>query len=537
MTKMVDYADRKEPELLMAAVGVEKGKPLPKQHERKGYALNQRESALVLKVKEILDAAMRPKFQETEDGHFIAVIDEEVKTAAVEMCRKEKPPVDWRKALQVANRVLAGDWFSLVHTAVETDYGQMSMDELSLTEVCADVPLFMLYLLRTSRGYNGIVLPEEFPDFYFKATTLTERRKALGLTNRFKYISLQELAAVKTVQAVCTDLDRVLPGNRYYSIPSNNVSNALANIGRRAVETKKVHGGRSQLVEVKNEERGISLFHSLEAEKVVNLLSPGAARLLDLVDKFVCETGYTTNLVAISVTEYMKLRGISDRKSATEKLRKEAEALYELSAEHRNESGGFDKARYFERSAYEPYAGAVFQLSSSYLSYLQARSDWQPMLMPDSFFKLPDRGSDYFLARKICEHYRSNITSSNACSISVKKLLAVSNIISYEALADKGQASQRIIKPFTEAMDRIADTGEIDWEFAYGSRSGKSGPLSSSDLDLVYRDYEVFSSMMIHITWLNEPNYTGLKEGKAKRLAAANEPKKRRGRPRKQPQE
>lgn len=524
--------DEKLPELYMAALDQNRDAPQTKQHERKGYALSENEAELVRIVKAVLDVAMRPKFREIENGQFVAVIDDEVKAAALSICAGEKPPINWRKALQISNRVLSGKWYSLSHMAHIDSEGQMTIGDL--TSCASDFPIFRLCMLRTSEGDIGPIIPERYPEFYC-AKTLADKRKALGLSSRYKFLSLQELAAVKTVREVCGTLDKVSDAWSY-AVPSNDATNALANIGRRAVDARTVTKGKNGVVIVKNEDRGITALYPAALDKKINLLSDGAARLHDQVVSVVHAAQYSGNKVIIPLDEYMEARGLKDKKSALEKLRNETDALYQLSVEVTKADGSFDKTRLFERAKYDGRVGSGFILTGTYMAYLTEYRNRQPMHIPKSFFKLPGRGPDYFIARRICEHYRNNVGKPNANSIGVKTLLEASSIITYEALQDKGQASQKIIEPFTRALDRIADTGELDWEFAYSSRSGKKGALSAEDLDAVYRKYDTFADMMIRITWHNKPDYDGLLESKARQIAAKSQPKRKRGRPRKNPE-
>ena len=470
---------------------------------RTGYALSWDELGLIKAAHNILsDFLVEVLKEDPAATDPFVLVTEEKKQAAKKLIEEAGLKAD--RLYRIANRVLSGKWWALSNVGIYHDEGNR---------------VKLIKALTTYDGREQALPVEEWPAFY-AADTIAGKREALGIPRGCKYIDRSEIPELNLIKTLLAPV--VLDTPVFLDIPTNKLTSALS-LGRRAIDSRQIVGSkRGGQVMVKNEDRGLTLLYSLEAEKSINLLSAGPQDLLDQVNMKLHESNYASDIVTIPLKEYQELRGLKDVKTAREKLRRDTEALYALSVELKDDDpkGAFDKARFFERAMYKPYEGAVFRLTKSYHEW-QAAHALQPMQMPKEFYKLPDKGSVRQISRKLCEHARINAGGKNANTISVKALLEISTLPPYETLSDKGRASQLIINPFIEALDKLADTGAIEWTFAYASRSRKKGALSDEDLDKVYRSYDVFSSMMIRYAFKTDPDYAGLVASKRKIKAAA----------------
>lgn len=482
--------------------------PIKEKGARAGYILTLAELEQIEAAEDVLSDYVAEAILAADKG-VEALQDEAVRRGAKEALKAAG--LNPERVYTIAGKTLARKWW----TTRNADHdGKITIDEES--------GRIVKYLV-TSEGRDEAIYPN--PTFY-AAETVTARRRALGLSQAYKYIDSGLFPVLSFLRAVLAP--EKYQGAELLDVPSDVVTNALATIGRKAITEKTVAASNrgGGVVVIKNDNRGTEIVYSqrLETESKIDLTSPSAAMLLDLVNANMYSSNFAGDTVIIKPKVYREFRGLKSAAAAKAIQEKDTDTLGGITVSFTDDKGGKGKYPLFKLSYSQPNKGSVFVYNEIYLEYLKRlylQENRQPMQMPKEFYQFRGDSPTFFIARRLSEHHRTNAGNSNSHTISVKTLLECSSIIPFDELPDKWQASQRIIEPFIRALDEISATGKLEWEFAYASRSRKKGALSDNDLELVYKNYAVFSSMMIKFTFTDDPGYKGLIANKSKTRAAA----------------
>lgn len=231
-------------------------------------------------------------------------------------------------------------------------------------------------------------------------------------------------------------------------------------------------------------------------------LSPTTYRLLDALTVKFTDNGSSGTLIELPLTEYMERCGLKDKKSARAQVQTELDNLYRISINWQDTDRKSGKQKDFIKVRLCDSVGIkkgiiFFNLTPVFFNYL---SENPVMPYPKKLYRINAQynpHSFYFL-RRIAEHKNMNNGKSNEDIIAVRTLLESSPVMPlYEDIEKLGQIQQRIIEPFERDMDNLSDT--LTWEYVH--RNGV--PLT--DAELKNMSYELFSSLMIHTTWLEYP--------------------------------
>lgn len=250
-------------------------------------------------------------------------------------------------------------------------------------------------------------------------------------------------------------------------------------------------------------------------EQVSKSLSPTTYRLLDALTVQFTNTGSSSTLIQLPLSEYMDRCGLKDIKSARAQVKTELDNLYRLSIEWSDKENG--KQRDFAKTRICDSVGIkkgviLFNLTPAFYAYL---STTHIMPYPKQLYRINAKNNphSFYFLRRIAEHKNMNKGKSNEDIIAVKTLLEAAPLLPrYEDLAEVGKIRERIIEPFERDMDNLEAT--LSWEYIH--RNGQA--LTEDELSSF--DYKIFSGLMIKTSWKEYPERAGKKPAATSKKAA-----------------
>ena len=247
-------------------------------------------------------------------------------------------------------------------------------------------------------------------------------------------------------------------------------------------------------------------------------------QLLDALTVALTETGAKSPVVALSLEEYMKKRGLKDKKEARKQVTDDLETLFNatISFKEKRKKGqeqDFHDIRIIDSKGIRK---GIINVSFGTVFY-NILLGYPIMPYPAQLWELNSKRNpnSFYLLRKIAEHKNMNVGKKNEDIIAVKTLLAVApNLPSYEEVMNTDRAlSRRIIEPFERDMDALEDT--LTWTYCHSNNT----PLTDEELSSM--SYDTFISLLIKIDWKQYPDQTARLERKAERIEQAEQGKKR----------
>lgn len=247
-------------------------------------------------------------------------------------------------------------------------------------------------------------------------------------------------------------------------------------------------------------------------------------QLLDALTVALTETGAKSPAVALSLEEYMKKRGLKDKKEARKQVTDDLETLFNatISFKEKRKKGqeqDFHDIRIIDSKGIRKGIINVTFGTAFYNILL----GYPIMPYPAQLWELNSKRNpnSFYLLRKIAEHKNMNVGKKNEDIIAVKTLLAVApNLPSYEEVMNTDRAiSRRIIEPFERDMDALEDT--LTWTYCHSNNT----PLTDEELSSM--SYDTFISLLIKIDWKQYPDQTARLKRKAERIEQAEQGKKR----------
>lgn len=247
-------------------------------------------------------------------------------------------------------------------------------------------------------------------------------------------------------------------------------------------------------------------------------------QLLDALTVALTETGAKSPAVALSLEEYMKKRGLKDKKEARKQVTDDLETLFNatISFKEKRKKGqeqDFHDIRIIDSKGIRKGIINVTFGTAFYNILL----GYPIMPYPAQLWELNSKRNpnSFYLLRKIAEHKNMNVGKKNEDIIAVKTLLAAAPYLpSYEEVMNTDRAiSRRIIEPFERDMDALEDT--LTWTYCHSNNT----PLTDEELSSM--SYDTFISLLIKIDWKQYPDQTARLERKAKRIEQAEQGKKR----------
>lgn len=226
--------------------------------------------------------------------------------------------------------------------------------------------------------------------------------------------------------------------------------------------------------------------------------------------------------VTLSLSEYMKMRNIRDRKEARAQVKSDLEALRGMSFTWSEKRDGkiqnFAFVNLADSGSISRNGEISFTFGKSFCDILRG---YPIMPYPSLLWRLNTRRyqNSYYLLLKITEHKNMNRYKANADVIAVKTLLEVCPYIStYEEVqATDRHFRKRIIDVFEKDMDALE--ADLTWHYTH-----KNG-VQITDEELANMSYSSWVQFMVKVTWKNypeppaqeQPQKTAKKRGRPKK--------------------
>lgn len=454
---------------------------------------------------------------------------------------------------------------ALVDKYKNSQYWSISLKQIKITAKAGTVGTF---LVKTSN-------PDQVPEFeftktthpsFFEADNQHDRAKALNIPDLYYYLLPSELDILEAVRYAFELVDTYENKNDtkvdttpeiFLQVVSSPVTNALYGIGSnvRKVTPEDVkkerdkHGKQIDITEYMSN-MGVPVqfenFNPFNNSRDITVGDPNTDKLL-LQAQLVCiKTGQQA--FEIPLSDFKTFRGLSDSKSALDQAKRACSTL--LSArisviaedKHKGIIGGTNYVQecYVITQGQRSGKGNRIYINLSDKLYrhilLKSTEGQQIEQLDKRVAQIPNnQQTAYNIFRAYSTHLRSNVNRTTSHRLSVSKLLDYCSLLPLYPVNDsdlgkpnylkyRSQAKDKIIRPFTNALDWLEDNQYIKhWTFTH--TNGK--PPTDDELKLVYDDYNLFSSLNVDVVFTNEPDYTHLLGAKAKRDTKTDKSKKR----------
>jgi hypothetical protein len=351
------------------------------------------------------------------------------------------------------------------------------------------------------KRFNSIEELEEYKEKLPTDNATTEQKLDLQLFGSFHADTETKIAPSVTI----ADTHKT---EHFSTIRQGNATNALTKL--KAIEGKnaKIDATGTATITKGNFALTIPNYAKLSG------LKTSTYQLLDIITVALTITGAKSPTVIISLDEYMKRRGLKDRKEAKNQVKEDLEVLRQASITGEEKRGKNTQAYSFVNIAdsgeIRRNGEIVFTFGNTFYNMLLG---YPVMPYPAQLQTINNKKNpnSYYLLRKIAEHKNMNVGKKNEDIIAVKTLLDISPFIpSFEEVkAGNRNIGDRIITPFERDMDALDET--LCWHYCH------SNGESLTDTELQNFSYEVFSALMIKTEWKNYPDQTARLERKAER--------------------
>ncbi len=245
-------------------------------------------------------------------------------------------------------------------------------------------------------------------------------------------------------------------------------------------------------------------------------LKTSTYQLLDAITVALTESGAKSPTVILPLSEYMKRRGLKDRKEAKNQAKADMEILRQASFTWEEKRGkntnSFTFVNLADSGEIRRNGDIVFTYGNTFYNVLLG---YPVMPYPAQLQTLNSKRNpnSYYFLRKIAEHKNMNIGKKNEDVIAVKTLLAVAPFIpTYEeVMQSKGRAlTRQIIEPFERDLDALEET--LSWTYCHSNNA----PLT--DEELATLSYDLFKDLLIHTEWKDYPDQTARLQRKAEAI-------------------
>lgn len=232
-------------------------------------------------------------------------------------------------------------------------------------------------------------------------------------------------------------------------------------------------------------------------------LKPSTHMLIWATIQKLTDNGVHSPIVTFTVAEYMRMRGLKDRKSAVEDLISDLDIIRAIPSKLEKTvrkdgktDPGYDWASAFDAASVK---NGVVTISFSpnffrYLASCNRMAGHRDLLKID----VKRHPNSFYLGAKMLYHKNLNRGKKSECILSVKSLLESAIYIpSYdEVMAGNRNVTKRIIDPFIRDMEALE--GIFNWEFCHS----KGAPLTEEELSI--DSYALFSSLMVKFDTVDE---------------------------------
>lgn len=286
----------------------------------------------------------------------------------------------------------------------------------------------------------------------------------------------------------------------YSTIRQGTSTNALTKF--RAVEGKnlKIDGITGEAFIKKG-----NFVLAIKNYKQLSGLKTSTHQLLDAITIALTENGAKSPTVTISLSDYMKRRGLKNRKEAKKQVIEDMNILTSVKFTWEEKSGktvnSYTSIQLSDKGEVRKNGDISFTFGATFYSVLMK---YAVMPYPSQLQTLNSKRNpnSYYLLRKIAEHKNMNVGKKNENIISVQTLLSAAPFIpDYEYVKAKSRNfSQKIIEPFERDMNALEET--LNWHYCHTNNE----PLTDDEVSDL--SYNIFKDLMIYIVWKFYPDQT-----------------------------
>lgn len=248
--------------------------------------------------------------------------------------------------------------------------------------------------------------------------------------------------------------------------------------------------------------------------------------LLDLLIVEATKTGRKSAEVSLSLSEYMKMRGLKDRKAARESVRDSLERLFNAVVSYSTKVSykgkcysGIVDGRFCSEKGVLEHGFIYFRFSEKMAAMLPGMpvSQFPTLMWQIDMQKNPD---SYSVCRKIYTNYYMNRNEKpprhQRDTLSVSALLeGMPGIPTKEEVRRSGRHfRQQIIDPFEANLNALEDMHMLSWEY----RKAKGAYFTKEELENM--DFAMFEKACVKFTFIvdPEPSQTAIDAEKRKRI-------------------
>ena len=408
-----------------------------------------------------------------------------------------------------------------------------------------------------------IINPQKCPEFY-TASNKAEQAKALGIPELYLFISKTELSIFQALKIVIEQLTTANSSEQEAAEPehaevkqlmtivNSPEMNAILNIGANAKQEPKKYkrpdeqGRQITIYEYLSTGAKVQFesYNPLAKQGLISVGDPNTDKLLLQGQSEVIKTGQKE--VNIPMPDFMKFRGLTDKKTACEKARAACDTLMcctvKIDASTPNASI-YDTFHYVQRCrvvTQKGRAGNVIKMVFSDVVYehlMTMRAQGRQLEQIDpNIMRIPEnQGTAYNIVRAFNSHLRMNAEKPTARRLSVKTLLNhCSRLPLYPEQPEQFgtenyirkpfEAQSRIIQPFCNSLKFLVEFGILS-EFKFVHRGGRS--LTAAERKKLETDYALFTSLLVEVKFNIEHDYAHLIEEKNKQIQKAKKTKSR----------
>lgn len=312
--------------------------------------------------------------------------------------------------------------------------------------------------------------------------------------------------------------------DRYSTILQGKATNALAHAAKKKFKKDEL----SQVVST--EENGITIFLrsdnnliiSVNTKKVLDILTIKLTEQIPYGKKATSDDLARNREVELSVSDYMRICDIKDRKEASKQLTQAIQTLFDVNLEWIENRLHVPKGK--KKAVYEPYhwqarileavgrnfylkpvqnGKVVVQFTYNITEYL---SQAYPMQFPQNLFVINSHKhrNSYYLGRKLAEHHNMNSGKGNENRVSVMSLInACPSLPSYEDVMERdGAIKKRIIDPFERDLMALKNEYNVLSEWHYCNNNG----TSLTDEQIERYDYNTWAKWLVEFELIDYPD-------------------------------
>ncbi len=496
------------------------------------YLLTERESELLNKAGICFDKAYRP-YAGLGGRNLDKEETKEVISDTVKNYNKKRLPIN--KLRKLAQKAKTSPYWSISKELIQYKDKNGIVSELFTTN----------YIIRLSTQEEESIISLEDTHPFFKAGNMRERVKALGLSDLYLYVPIEEFAELKNLCKIFAVIDaeqEITDAKGMIYLKSAPEFDFFVDTSKTALikateKEKRISTGEQITITELLTNQGLTFETESTVDEILAFKDPNTDKLFKQVMYKAIQTKQPA--VEITLDEFLQIRGLKNTKDAKKdgkkNLIKATEFLCELKIKSITKKGnrkvGNTAPRVF-RDRFIPEDGTrnfFVMLEFDNVFFNNLINNNQVVNYPMKIFKIPNYKKDsYFFACKFLlrKRMQNNHNRELDNRLSVKSLLDVSTITPYEYLSDKGQFKQLIIDRFEKAFDFLEQPEEKGGVhlFSYYFSKARGEKLTRSELNRMYSDYQFFESLYVNVTWFEDIDYSEVhdkhKKHDAKREAA-----------------